>query len=99
MAGLAPHGDHKEPVSRRARVFQNTFYRVGSHVSGCLKSECRYALRKIEIVVDGLRDVDHAQPSLCCAFQAEGGKTGVISSNGNQSRHAELLQTFQSLGE
>ncbi len=69
VAGLAAHGHDKKPMGSRARIFEKALDGLRTHVSGRLKAERRHALRKIEVVIDSLGNVNDPQASLGRPFE------------------------------
>ena len=58
MTGLPSHGDDEVPTRRGLRVHHQILDEIDADVAGRLKSKCRNAVWKIQIIVDGLRHMD-----------------------------------------
>src|SRR6185503_18479922 len=92
VTGLAAHGDHQVPARRRARVDHQVLDDVDAEVARRLIAEGDHALREVQVVVDRLGHVDHAEPAVRVVGQAHGRVGRVAAPDGDQVVDTELLE-------
>jgi hypothetical protein len=89
VACLPPHRHDEVPARRRFRVDHEVFHDLAAVVPGGLITERVDVRRQVEIVVDGLRDVHHANASARALLEPHCGERRIVPADGDELRHVE----------
>jgi hypothetical protein len=81
VAGFAPHGDDEIPARRRFGVDHQVLDDLDAVMARRLESEGVDVRRQIQVVVDRLRDVDHANAAPGVSFELHGRECRIVASN------------------
>jgi hypothetical protein len=92
VAGGAAHGHDQVPARGGARVDHQVLDQLRADVAGGLEAEGRDAVGQVEVVVDGLGHVHHAQPAAGLLGQRHRRKGRVVAANGQQLVDPQLFE-------
>jgi hypothetical protein len=91
-AGLASHGHDEVPAPRGARIEHQVAHELGAQMARRLKTEGIDVRRQVEVVVDGLGHVHHAQARAGALGHLHRRKCGVVAADGDQLGDTQLAQ-------
>ena len=89
MAGFAAHGHDKVPARCGVGVHHEILDNLDGDMPGRLKTERRNAIRKIEVIVDGLRHMHNLNAPGHLFLQFERREGRIVSADGHQARDAQ----------
>jgi hypothetical protein len=89
---LPPHGDDEIPARGRVRVGHQVLDDLGAEMTGGLEPERVHVRGQGDVVVDGLRHVDHVDPAGRLLFEPHRRICGVVAADGDQVGHVEPQQ-------
>ncbi len=89
VAHFPPHGNDEVPAGSRLCIHHQVLDDFYTQMPGGLIAKGIDFGRKVEIIVDRLRDVNHLDPPRCFLLQFHRRKSGVITTDRDQPGHVE----------